>query len=152
MYATEMTDPKTRVKAGVGIIIIDDERKILLERRSDNCMWGLPGGGIDPEESVLETALREVKEETGLDVRVTGLMGVYTDPADGRIVTYPDNGDIVQLVDTVLAAEIVSGELTLSSESLELRSFAPESFPPDIVPPALKPLKDFLEGKESNIR
>lgn len=152
MYADRITDPNTRVKAGVGIIIIDNEGKIVLERRRDNGMWGLPGGRIEPGESVLETAVREAKEETGLHVRITGLVGVYSDPSDGRIVTYPDNGDVAHLVDTVLKVEIVSGELTVSSESIDLRFFAPDSLPSDIVLPALQPLQDYLEGKESIIR
>ena len=80
MYASIKIDPNTLVKAGVGIIITDSEGWILLERRSDNGMWSLPGGGIEAGESITEAAIREVKEETGLDVRITGLVGVYSDP------------------------------------------------------------------------
>ena len=112
MYARKEVDAHTRVKAGVGVVIIDGQGRILLERRSDNGMWGLPGGSIEPGESVCDTALREVKEETGLEIRITGLLGVYSEPA-GRIVTYPDKGDVAHLVDIALTAEIASGELTL---------------------------------------
>ena len=51
------------------------------QRRPDNDLWALPGGGMDLGESIAETAVREVKEETGIDVEVTGLVGIYTDPA-----------------------------------------------------------------------
>ena len=74
MYANQVIDPDIiRVKVGVGVIVVDDSGEILLEKRRDNGMWGLPGGGIEPGESVYETALREVKEETGLDIEITGL-------------------------------------------------------------------------------
>ena len=152
MYAREATDPGTQVKVGVGVIIVDDDGKILLERRRDNGLWGLPGGGIEPGESVVDAATREVKEETNLDVRITGLVGVYSEPSAGRIVTYPDNGDVRHLVDIVLKAEIVCGELTVGDESLELTFFVPSTFPADIVPPAVDSLKDYLEGKGPTIR
>ena len=151
MYATQTTHPNVRVKAGVGIIVTDSRGWILLERRSDNGMWGLPGGGINPGETVTEAAIREVKEETGLVIHITGLIGVYSDPLDGRIVTYPDNGDVAHLVDTVLIAEIEAGKLQLSLESLDLQFFSPELLPADIVPPALKPLQHHLQGKRSII-
>jgi 8-oxo-dGTP pyrophosphatase MutT (NUDIX family) len=151
MFAPRQVDARTRVKAGVGVIIVDWEGKILLEKRSDNGMWGLPGGSIEPGESVHQTALREVEEETGLKVRITGLLGVYSEPR-GRIVTYPDNGDVAHLVDIALTGEIVSGELTLSPESLDLQFFAPGRLPREIVPPTLRPLQDFIQGLRGNIR
>jgi glycerol 3-phosphatase-2 len=144
MYSNTIINPDIRVKAGVGVIIVDDEGRILLEQRRDNGMWGLPGGGIEPGESVFQAALREVKEETGLNVRITRLLGVYSEPAEGRIVTYPDNGDVAQLVDTVLTAEPIAGSLVMSSESLRLDFFHPEALPSDIVPPAIRPLRDYL--------
>ena len=151
MYATQITDTLPTVKVGVGLIITDDRGRILFERRSDNGRWGLPGGGIEPGDSIIETAKREAKEETNLKIRITGFMGAYSEPSAGRIVTYPDNGDVRHLVDIVLTAEIVSGELALSSESLDLRFFQIDSLPDDIVPPARQPLQDFIDGKHSII-
>ena len=153
MYSNQVADPNiTRVKVGVGVIVVDDRGRVLLEKRSDNGMWGLPGGGIEPGESVYETALREVKEETGLDVGITGLVGVYSEPSARRIVTYPDNGDVRHLVDIVLISEMISGEMVISSESLDLRFFNPDSFPLDLVPPAIQPLEDFVAGKKNVLR
>ena len=152
MYANRVIDPHiTHVKVGVGVIVVDDRARVLLEKRSDNGMWGLPGGGIEPGESVYETALREVKEETGLDIEITGLVGVYSEPSAGRIVTYPDNGDVRHLVDIVLVAGMISGEMIISSESLDLRFFNPDSLPAELVPPAKKPLRDFVAGKRCGI-
>lgn len=126
----------------------DISGRILLEKRSDCGWWGLPGGRIEPGESVRQAAIREVKEETGLTVEITRLLGVYSEPA-GRIVTYPDN--VVHLVDIVLEARILSGELSCSSESEMLEFLDPGQLPTEIVPPAQKPLQDFINGCTSII-
>ena len=56
-------------------------RELLLQQRSDNGHWGLPGGHVEPGESVLDAVLREVAEETGWQIEVRRLVGVYSDPA-----------------------------------------------------------------------
>jgi len=151
MFSRKTVEPDTPVRACVGIIIRDQAGKILLEKRSDCGAWGLPGGEIKPGESALAASIREAREETGLDIRYSRLVGVYSEPF-GRIVTYPDNGDVVQLVVIVLEAEIAGGELRLSPESLELKFFAPEKLPGDIVPPALEALEDFIRKRFGVLR
>src|SRR5438094_178418 len=64
---------------GVIVAVVQD-RKILLQQRQDFPIWGLPGGAVDSGESVTAAAVREVQEETGLDVRLTRLVGVYSHP------------------------------------------------------------------------
>ena len=149
MYARKTADADTRIRAGVGVIIRDERGWILLEKRSDNGMWGVPGGRIEPGESVMQAALREIEEETGLAVKITGLLGVYSGPS-GRIVTFPDN--VVQLVDIVLEARIVSGELSCSNESEKLQFFPLSALPGDLVPPAREPLQDIANGVSGAIR
>ncbi len=144
MYARRKADSSTIVRAGVGVIVSDEMGRILLEKRTDSGMWGLPGGRIEPGESVSEASLREVREETGLDVEVTRLLGVYSDPSE-RIVTFPDN--VVHLIDIVLEAKVVSGDLTCSEESEELRFFHVPDLPEDIAPPARMALRDFADGR-----
>ena len=82
-----------------------------------------------------------------MTIRILRLLGVYSEPGAGRIVTFPDN--VVQLVDTVLEAEVVSGQLTRSIESEELRYFEPGQGPADdeIAPPARKAWRDWLAGQ-----
>lgn len=152
MYSDKITSPDTLVKLGVGVIIIDNNGRILLEKRTDNAMWGLPGGVVEPGESVKQTAIREVKEETNLDVKIIELIGVYSDPRAGRIATYPDNGDVRHLIDVVVMAEIISGILILSEESLDLKFFKSDCLPIKLVAPAKQPLQDFLNGFKSVIR
>lgn len=151
MYAKKAADANTRARVGVGVVVLDSRQWILLEKRSDCEMWGLPGGRIEPGESVEKAAVREVYEETGLTVEITRLLGVYSEP-ESRIVTFLDNGDVVHLIDVLLEAKIISGELSISSESQDLQFFAPTALPSDIVPPALAPLEDFIQGKIGIIR
>ena len=92
-------------------IFNDARERVLLTRRSDNGLWFLPGGGMDPGESGLEACVREVLEETGLRVRVSRQIGVHTTP--NLIVEYPD-GNRVQPVALNFEAMVEGGELGLS--------------------------------------
>lgn len=150
MYGSLVT-PNTRVRIGVGVIIWRSSREILLEKRRDCGWWGLPGGRVEPGESVSDAAIREVREETGLIVELRSLIGVYSEPT-GRIVTYPDNADMVHLVDAIISAHIIGGNLRCSVESLELGFFSIDNLPNNIVPPARQPLIDAIEGKSGVLR
>ncbi|HEY3969392.1 MAG TPA: NUDIX domain-containing protein [Planctomycetaceae bacterium] len=143
LYAPRQADAATIVRIGVAVIVRRDDGQVLLERRSDCGWWGLPGGRVEPGESITEAAVREVFEETGLTVRITGLVGLYSEPEE-RIVTYPDN--VVHLIDAAVAAEVVSGRLTISPESEELQFFDPQKLPADLVPPARRLLADYAQG------
>jgi len=104
-----------RLRIGAAAAVLDGER-LLLTRRSDNGEWCLPGGAVEPGERPAEAAERETLEETGLSVRVTGLLGVYSDP--DVVVVYPD-GNRVQVLGVVFRAEAVSGKAGCSAEVTE---------------------------------
>ncbi len=118
----ERVGRQARLRPGASAIIFDDARqKVLLTRRSDNGRWCLPGGGMDPGESAEETCVREALEETGLNVQVTKLVGVYTSPH--IMVEYPD-GNRIQPVSFSFEAEVIGGELSLSDETTEYGYFS----------------------------
>lgn len=96
----------------------DAHGRILLQRRRDNDLWALPGGGMDLGDSLPGAAVREVKEETGLDVEITGLVGTYTDPR--HVIAYSD-GEVRRQFNVCFTARITGGELTISDESTEVR-------------------------------
>ena len=109
-----------KLRVGCSAAIFDEHRRILLTRRTDNGQWCLPGGGMEPGESVAETCEREVLEETGLSVRVKRLVGVYSH--SDQLIVYPDGGRF-QIVALHFEAEITSGELGLSNETSDFGFF-----------------------------
>ncbi|MGW0731523.1 NUDIX domain-containing protein [Streptomyces sp. NPDC002851] len=114
-------EPNSLVVAA-SAVVTDGQGRILLQRRRDNDLWALPGGGMDMGDSLPGTAVREVKEETGLDVEVTGLVGTYTDPR--HIIAYSD-GEVRRQFNVCFTARVVGGELAISDESTELRFVEP---------------------------
>ncbi|WP_145408635.1 NUDIX domain-containing protein [Paenibacillus xylanexedens] len=76
-----------------GAIIKDSYGRVLLQRRSDYGDWGLPGGGMETGETIEETMIREVKEETGLTVKQYHLHAIYT--GERMKYTYPDGNKVV---------------------------------------------------------
>ena len=113
-----------RIRLGCSAVIFDDAReKVLLTKRADNGLWCLPGGGVDPGESVEETIIREVREETGLTIRVLRLAGVYSDP--NWLVVY-NKETAVQIVALNFEVEITDGEPGLSDETSDWGYFSLE--------------------------
>jgi ADP-ribose pyrophosphatase YjhB (NUDIX family) len=105
---------------GSSAVVVDDTGRILLHRRSDSGNWALPGGTMDIGETFAQSAIREVKEETGFDVRIDRIVGIYSDP--GHVFAY-DDGEVRQEFNICLACTIVGGELAVSSESTDVRFF-----------------------------
>ncbi len=95
------------------VIFAEKREKVLLTQRTDNGLWCVPGGAMEPGESVEECCRREVLEETGLEVRARRLIGVYSNR--DQLVIYPD-GNRIQIVVLSFEAEIVGGEPRLSDE------------------------------------
>ncbi|MCD0446274.1 NUDIX domain-containing protein [Glycomyces sp. A-F 0318] len=108
--------PNSVVPSAVAFIL-DDQERVLLIQRSDNGDWALPGGGHDLGEHIAETAVRETKEETGLDVEVTGLIGIYTDPR--HLIEYSD-GEVRQQFSIACRATPIGGRLAASDESMQV--------------------------------
>ncbi|MFE7381118.1 NUDIX hydrolase [Streptomyces zhihengii] len=101
----------------VTAVAVNEGGEVLLIHKTDNDLWALPGGGVDVGESAPDAAVRETKEETGFDVEVTSLVGIYTNPA--HVMAY-DDGEVRQQFSICFRARIVGGELRTSSESKEV--------------------------------
>jgi 8-oxo-dGTP pyrophosphatase MutT (NUDIX family) len=104
-------------------VVTDEEGRILLQRRRDNDLWALPGGGMEMTDSLPGTAVREVKEETGLEVEITGLVGTYTDPR--HVIAYTD-GEVRRQFNVCFTARVTGGTLAISDESTELCFVPPD--------------------------
>ena len=136
----------TELRPSVAAVVRDGEGKILLQRRSDNGLWGLPGGSVEIGESVTAAVVREVREETGLSVRVDRLIGVYSDPGF-QVVRYPD-GNVVHYVSSLFGCTILEGRLQTCDESLDLQFFDPAALPADLVPMHRIRIADALSGRD----
>lgn len=112
---------------GATILVVNDDMKILFQHRSDTLDWGLPGGSMELNETLEETAARELYEETGLEANEFHLIGVFSGP--DYYFQYP-NGDEVYTVIHLYIAKNVRGELgMLDGESLELTYFSINELP-----------------------
>ena len=109
-----------KIRLGCSAAIFDEQGRVLLTKRKDNGQWCLPSGGMDSGESVAEACVREVWEETGLNIRVKRLVGVYSH-AD-QLTVYAD-GNKFQIVALHFEVEIISGELGLSDETSDFGYF-----------------------------
>jgi 8-oxo-dGTP pyrophosphatase MutT (NUDIX family) len=126
-------------------VIFDAEGKLLLQRRADNGYWGLPAGRMDPGESIEHTAIRETREETGFIVKTKRLIGVYSDPSNYCISSYPD-GTLVQYVNLVFECEIIGGEMAISHESTDIGFFDLNALPEPILLSHKLRIDDALAG------
>jgi 8-oxo-dGTP pyrophosphatase MutT (NUDIX family) len=116
--------PATSVVPSANVVVVDQQGRILLIRRSDNDNWALPGGAMDLGESLPAAAVRETWEETGVRVQVTGLVGIYTDPR--HVILYTSDGEVRQEFSVVFTARPLGGTPTPSGESSQVRWVAPE--------------------------
>ena len=102
-----------KIRLGCSAAIFNTQGRILLTKRSDNGQWCLPGGAVDPGETVAEACEREVWEEVGLRVLVKRLVGIYS--YSDQLVVYPD-GNKIQVVALHFEVEVTGGIAGLSNE------------------------------------
>jgi ADP-ribose pyrophosphatase YjhB (NUDIX family) len=122
---------------GVNVAILDDRNRLLLTRREDFDTWCLPGGGVEVGETLAQAARREAQEETGLQVALTRLVGVYSRPGASRF-----SGHIF-----VFAARPIGGAPAAQpGETTEVRFFNPDELPADLVQLAPLRIRHILQG------
>jgi len=110
------------VVPSVTAVVQDEAGRLLLIHKTDNDLWALPGGGHDLGESIADTVVREVYEETGIDVEVLAVTGLYTDPE--HVMAY-DDGEVRQQFSICFRARPTGGSIRTSEESKEVRWVVP---------------------------
>lgn len=128
-----MTDGRALFNLGAFAVIFNDQRQVLLSHRRDMDAWNLPGGGVEIEEMPDDAVIREVHEETGLDVEVMRLVGVY-----GKIGRN-------ELVFT-FECRVTGGQLQVTDESDESRYFALDQIPANTLKKHAARIVDTLNG------
>ncbi|MET9490925.1 NUDIX domain-containing protein [Nocardia sp. NPDC006630] len=118
-YYRDPNAPKANsLVPGGSALVVDDQGAILLQRRRDSGNWSLPGGIMEIGETLEECVVRETKEESGLDIEITGLLGIYTDPE--HVIAYAD-GEIRQEFSVTFYGRVRGGQVAVSDESTEVR-------------------------------
>ena len=138
---------RTLIQVGAGIIVEDEQGRVLLQLRADNHCWSYCGGSMEIDEQAEETARRELWEETGLTAEHLELFGVFSGP-DYHYV-YP-NGDEVSNVDIVFLCRNYSGQLKCQAGEVDDLCFFPaDALPENLSPPIIKPLMRWAATKKA---
>jgi ADP-ribose pyrophosphatase YjhB (NUDIX family) len=131
-------------------VVVDEADRIVLQRRTDNGLWALPGGGMNIGESVADAITREVREETGYEVEPLHVVGVYSDPA--HVFAY-DDGEVRQEYSVCIACRVVGGSQQVSDESTEVGAFSAEEIEKLEMHPRIRVrILDYLAGQRGAVR
>src|SRR3989338_10388696 len=122
---------KTQFIIGAFGIIFDEQKRILLVHRRDYDLWNLPGGELEDFESPTNAVKREVKEETGLEVEISRLLGVY-------------NKENKNSITFTFLCKVVGGKITLNDEAERIEYFEIDKLPENTVPKHVERIKDAL--------
>jgi ADP-ribose pyrophosphatase YjhB (NUDIX family) len=105
------------IAVAVSAFVLDEYGQLLMIRRADNDLYSIPGGQLELGETLTQTAVRELAEETGIDIEVTGLIGIYSNP--DHVIAY-DDGEVRQEFSICFRARPIGGSLRTSNESKEV--------------------------------
>lgn len=119
---------------GVFAIILNKDSEVLLCHRLDYDLWNLPGGKLEKNETPEMGVIREVKEETGLNVVVKKITGVYAKKEKKEIVFS-------------FLCEVVGGKIILSDEADKINYFKINSIPKNFPPKQLERLRDYFDNQ-----
>ena len=129
-----MPDNLNHFRIGVNALIIDDGH-VLLAHRRDIDWWNLPGGGMEIGETVEEALCREVREETGLEIQIERLVGVYSKPQKQEVVL-------------TFRCKVIGGALQTTEESRACDYFSPDALPRNTLPKHRERIEDALLNQE----
>ncbi len=136
----------TRVVPAASAVITDEDGRLLLAKRTDNGLWTIPGGTMKPGETIAKTAVREVKEETGIDVEVVSLVGIYSNPQ--HVVEYSD-GEMRQQFSACFVCRRIGGEVATSDETSEVGYFSSDEIEGMDVHPSIRlRIQHFLDDRD----
>ncbi len=128
---------------GATVFALDEQDRLLMLMRTDNKMWGVPGGGIELGEKVEEAARRETREETGFEIGEMSLFGVFS--GDELYYKYP-NGDEVHNISIIYLTRDLHGEMKINPEEHSSYEYFPlDALPENISPPLMPAIRQLIE-------
>jgi 8-oxo-dGTP diphosphatase len=134
-----------RVVAAAGVVVRDNQGRVLLVQRASDGCWAVPGGHLEPGETWQQCAEREFAEETGLRVEVTGLLGIYSDPETQRSFSdlWREPAHFVGVIFYGSLSSTASAQ-TGSSEIIDVGWFSATDMPSPLFSPDVPVLADAL--------
>jgi 8-oxo-dGTP pyrophosphatase MutT (NUDIX family) len=144
----EAPAPNSLVPAA-GVLAVNERGQILLQRRRDTGQWALPMGKQEMGETVTQCAIRECAEETGVEVEITGVLGIFSDP--DHIVAYND-GEVRQEYEVTLLGRFTGGAPIANAEASDVWWAAPAILDQlDVHPTMRRQIDHYLAGSYPHI-
>jgi ADP-ribose pyrophosphatase YjhB (NUDIX family) len=135
-YFEDPGAPKpNRLTPAASGVVADDSGRVLLIRRTDNNLWTIPGGAMEPGEDIATCCRREVLEESGIEVEIVRLVGIYSNPR--HVVEYSD-GEVRQQFSVCFACRPAGGGLATSDESSDVGYFTPDEIEGKDIHPSIR--------------
>jgi 8-oxo-dGTP pyrophosphatase MutT (NUDIX family) len=133
---------------GASCLFVQEDGRILLERRSDFGIWGIPAGSPEPGEDIATAIRREMAEETGVDIAMVTPYGFASDPQT-KTITFPNGHQCQFFVMLFWAAWPLGATPVTSAESFEFGWFAPDDLPREIMPSTPASIAAYLRYRET---
>ncbi len=128
---------------GATVFALDEQNRLLMLMRTDNKMWGVPGGAVELGEKVEDAARREIREETGFEIDEMSLFGVFS--GDELYYKYP-NGDETHNISIVYLTRDLRGEMKINPEEHSGYEYFPlNALPENISPPLMPSIRQLVE-------
>ncbi|MFC3749964.1 NUDIX hydrolase [Paenibacillus sp. GCM10012306] len=138
----ELVGTRPIIMAGACVILIDDQGRLLLQQRTDNGLWGLPGGSMEPGEEMKEVARRELFEEVGLEATALELLDIFSGPE--LYYKYPHGDEVYNVVAAYLCKEYCGTVKGDGDEVQDIQFYHLNEIPNQINPADLPIIKRFL--------
>lgn len=142
MDLREIVGTRPLMMPGANVIVLDSEDKILLQLRTDNHCWGLPGGSLELGESLEQVAKRELFEECGLVAKRLTLFNVFS--GEEFYYRYPNGDQVYNVIATYICTDYGATLKADNEEVQALKFFSIEELPKNINPPEVRIIEEFL--------